>query len=114
MLQLLRAIFNPNPTLQDLSLALGIISISRRTLARMGFHSVFCLLALPVPIVLYVVDFDSWLGYGSGNANYMFFMCLAYNLFLGIILLDFMASTLKRDKALVVTEKELEEANKND
>ena len=46
----------------------------------MGITSVICLLALPVPIVLYVVDHGLWLESGSGNANYMFFQILAYNL----------------------------------
>jgi len=80
MFQLLRAIFNPRPTLQDAAFAFGLMSIARRTLARMGITSVICLLALPVPIVLYVVDHGLWLESGSGNANYMFFQILAYNL----------------------------------
>jgi len=72
----------------------------------MGIAPVFCLLALPVPVVLYVVDHGLWLESGSGNANFMFFQCLAYNLFLGVIVLDFMSSTLRRDKALQLTKKD--------
>eukprot|EP00979_Chaetoceros_neogracilis_P007005 scaffold1458_cov219-Chaetoceros_neogracile.AAC.3 len=82
------------------------MSIARRSLARMGIAPVFCLLALPVPVVLYVVDHGLWLESGSGNANFMFFQCLAYNLFLGVIVLDFMSSTLRRDKALQLTKKD--------
>jgi len=106
MFQLLRSIFNPRPTLQDVSFAFGLMPIARRTLARMGTAPIFCLLAIPVPVVLYVVDHGLWLESGSGNANFMFFQCLAYNLFLGVIVLDFMSSTLRRDKALQLTEKE--------
>lgn len=76
----------------------------------MGTSSVIALLALPVPIILYVLDYWLWLQSGSGNANYMFFQCIAYNLFIGIITLDFVASTLKRDKALHLTDKKLKQS----
>lgn len=105
MFQLLRAIFNTRPTLQDVTLSLALVTIARRTIARMSISSVICLLALPVPIILYVLDHGLWLEIGSGNANYMFFQCLAYNLFLGVFTLDFISSTLRRDKALQLTHK---------
>ena len=109
-LQLLRTLFTPRPTLQDIAFAFALMTMSRRTLARMGTSSVIALLALPVPIILYVLDYWLWLQSGSGNANYMFFQCIAYNLFIGIITLDFVASTLKRDKALHLTDKKLKQS----
>jgi phosphatidylinositol glycan class U len=111
MFLLLKAIFHPLPTVVDVSLVVGIISIARRTVARMKIYSLIFFVAIPVPIGLYIVDYDLWLKSGSGNANYMFFQCLAYNLFVGVILLDFMASTLNRDKALVLTEKQNREVS---
>jgi phosphatidylinositol glycan class U len=75
----------------------------------MGNASVVSMMALPVPVILYVVDYWLWLQSGSGNANYMFFQCLAYNLFLGILTLDFISSTLKRDKAICLTDKKPKE-----
>ena len=109
MFQLLRAIFNPRPTLQDVSFAFALAALARRTIARMGNASVVSMMALPVPVILYVVDYWLWLQSGSGNANYMFFQCLAYNLFLGILTLDFISSTLKRDKAICLTDKKPKE-----
>jgi phosphatidylinositol glycan class U len=105
MFQLLRVLFNPRPTLQEVIFALALVTIARRTIARMSISSVICLLGLPVPVILYVLDHGLWLEIGSGNANYMFFQCLAYNLFLGFFTLDFISSTLQRDKALQLTYK---------
>jgi phosphatidylinositol glycan class U len=107
MMQLLRFLFNPSPTLQDVSFAFALVVAASRTVARMRISSVIAVIALPVPIILYVIDFWLWLQSGSGNANYMFFQCLAFNLFLGIFTLDFISATLKRDKALCLTEKGL-------
>jgi phosphatidylinositol glycan class U len=41
-----------------------------------------------------------WLETNTGNANYVFFQCLAYNVFLSIILGQFCNASLQRDKAL--------------
>jgi hypothetical protein len=81
------------------------VTLARRSIARMSITSLIWLLALPVPIILYVLDHGLWLEIGSGNANYMFFQCLVYNLFLGFFALDFISSTLRRDKALQLTHK---------
>jgi len=107
MFQFLRAVLNPRPNLQDVSFAFALLVLSRRSIARMGNVSVISLLAMPITIVLYVIDHFLWLQSGSGNANYMFFQCLAYNLFLSLFSIDFMSSTLQRDKALQLTSKGL-------
>jgi hypothetical protein len=49
-----------------------------------------------------------WLDANNGNANYMFFQCLAYNVFMGIILGQFTSASMQRDKALRITNKEEE------
>jgi hypothetical protein len=77
--------------------------MSPRSLARVNAASLVALFCLCGPIVLYVVDCWMWLETGSGNANYIFFQCLAYNAFLGIILCQFVNATMKRDKALRLT-----------
>ena len=105
MLQLLRTILNPEPTVQDMILGLAMVTLAPRSLARMNLASIFSLVALPVPIVIYAVDYWLFLETGSGNANYMFFQGLAYNLFASVICIDFISSTMKRDKSLRVTEK---------
>lgn len=73
----------------------------------MGYAALICLCALHVPIILYVTFYSMWLETGNGNANFLFFQCLAYNLFLGFITIDFISATVKRDKALrVIAKKE--------
>lgn len=63
-----------------------------------------------VPVLLNVVDYWMWLEANNGNANYMFFQCLAYNVFLGIIVGQFVSASVQRDKALRM---DLEEYNTN-
>ncbi len=103
MFQLLRSLLSPTPTVQEISLALALITLARRSLARMGYLSLICLFAMPVPVILYVIDHYLWLESGSGNANFMFFQCLAYNLFIGMITIDLLSATMKRDKAIQLT-----------
>lgn len=79
--------------------------MSPRSLARMNTVSLIALCSIVVPVSLYVLDYGLWLETGSGNANYIFFQCLAYNAFVTIIFLDFCGATLQRDKALRLTER---------
>ena len=73
----------------------------------MGIASAVALISISVPILLNVVDHWMWLGGpNTGNPNYMFFQCLAYNVFLSIILVQFLSATLQRDKALRLWAKE--------
>uniref|UniRef100_A0A7S3PTX3 GPI transamidase component PIG-U n=1 Tax=Chaetoceros debilis TaxID=122233 RepID=A0A7S3PTX3_9STRA len=103
--QLLSTVLGSSPTTQDACLSLALMTLARRSIARMGYAALICLCALPVPIILYVTFYSMWLETGNGNANFLFFQCLAYNLFLGFITIDFIAATVKRDKALRVTAK---------
>ena len=74
--------------------------------------------AIPVPIALYLVTLWLWLETGSGEANFTFFQCLAYNAFLAIFFLEFCGASSRRDKVLRFTEKLLqnmaEEVEKKD
>ena len=72
---------------------------------RMGKIALIAILAIPVPIVLYVVDYWLWLESGAGNPNYLFFQSLAYTLFLMSVLMQFISCTMMRDKALRLTER---------
>lgn len=42
---------------------------------------------------------------GNGNANYIYFQCLAYGMFVLIITMDFVSATVKRDKVRRMIEK---------
>jgi phosphatidylinositol glycan class U len=46
-----------------------------------------------------------WLEVGNGEANFLFFQCLAYNIFVVILLLQFVHASVVRDKALLLAEK---------
>eukprot|EP00562_Extubocellulus_spinifer_P007138 CAMPEP_0178517088 /NCGR_PEP_ID=MMETSP0696-20121128/25496_1 /TAXON_ID=265572 /ORGANISM="Extubocellulus spinifer, Strain CCMP396" /LENGTH=518 /DNA_ID=CAMNT_0020147479 /DNA_START=128 /DNA_END=1684 /DNA_ORIENTATION=- len=102
---LLGVLFKPVQTLHDASIGLAMILMAPRTIARMGNASLVSLFAIVVPATLNVMFYWLWLETGTGNANYMFFQCLAYNVFLAIITLDFISASMKRDKALRLTEK---------
>eukprot|EP00568_Trieres_chinensis_P019000 CAMPEP_0183319020 /NCGR_PEP_ID=MMETSP0160_2-20130417/62327_1 /TAXON_ID=2839 ORGANISM="Odontella Sinensis, Strain Grunow 1884" /NCGR_SAMPLE_ID=MMETSP0160_2 /ASSEMBLY_ACC=CAM_ASM_000250 /LENGTH=537 /DNA_ID=CAMNT_0025485407 /DNA_START=1 /DNA_END=1614 /DNA_ORIENTATION=+ len=102
---ILGTLLKPVQTAHDLTISLAMIGMSPRSIIRMSNVSLVCLFALAVPFLLFVMDYWLWLETGSGNANYMYFQCLAYNVFFGIISLDFISATVKRDKALRLTEK---------
>lgn len=102
----LGAIFKPVLTCHDMSMMLALFLMSPRTLARMGNASLVSVFALIVPISLFAMDYWLWLETGSGNANYMYFQCLAFCTFLGILTLDFVSATVKRDKAIRLTMKQ--------
>lgn len=87
--------------------------MSPRSLGRMNTISLIAMCSITVPILLYILDYGLWLESGSGNANYIFFQCLAYNAFVAMICLDFVSASLQRDKALRLTEKQLSESNKD-
>jgi hypothetical protein len=85
--------------------------MSPRSMARMNTVSLIAMCSITVPLLLYIVDYCLWLESGSGNANYIFFQCLAYNAFVAMIFLDFCGASLQRDKALRLTEKLLSQTN---
>jgi phosphatidylinositol glycan class U len=102
---LLGTLFKPVQTLHDAALGLALVAMAPRTVSRMGNASLVSLFAIIVPASLVVMFYWLWLETGTGNANYIFFQCLAYNVFLSIITLDYISATVKRDKALRLTEK---------
>jgi len=100
--------FRSVETLFDANLALCFFLLCPRSLARMTPVAFVALCSMGVPVVLNVVDHWMWLAPNTGNANYMFFQCLAFNVFLGILLGQFCKASLERDKALRLAAKERE------
>lgn len=79
------------------------------SLQRMNTNLVLgSMFALGISLSLYVPLYGMWLDTGVGEPNFLFFQCLALNMLVGLILVDFVSATLQRDKALRVTEKQLE------
>ncbi|KAG7362660.1 GPI transamidase subunit PIG-U-domain containing protein [Nitzschia inconspicua] len=97
---LLWCVYRPVQVLFDANIALCLLLISPRSLARMGLPALISLCSIMVPVLLNIVDHWMWLEANNGNANYIFFQCLAYNVFLGIILGQFVGASVQRDKAL--------------
>lgn len=48
-----------------------------------------------------------WLGPINGEANYLYFQCLAYGIFIGVLFLNFYSASIRHDKALRMTKKRL-------
>lgn len=99
------SVSKPCPVVHDLPFLIALLPMSPRSLIRTSNAFVISLFSVPVPIILYVTFYWMWLEPGNGNPNYMFFQCLAYSIFVSIMGLDFISSTMKRDKALRLTEK---------
>uniref|UniRef100_A0A7S4RJG0 GPI transamidase subunit PIG-U n=2 Tax=Ditylum brightwellii TaxID=49249 RepID=A0A7S4RJG0_9STRA len=96
----------PVPTIYDVFITFTLVLLSPRSVIRMGNACLVAVVSLIVPIVLFIMDYWMWLETGVGNANYMFFQCLAFNGFYATILLEFVVASLQRDKTLRLTEKE--------
>ena len=99
-------IFRPVQVMLDGNMSLIFLLLSPRSLSRMGLASFISLCCMFVPVILNVVDNWMWLSVNNGNANYMFFQCLAYNVFMGVILAQFTSASMQRDKALRIIQKE--------
>lgn len=98
-------IFRPTATLYDLTVGLCFMRFSHRSLARMSaIVSLVCICGLGIPVVLYPVLYWMWLETNSGEANFLYFQCVAYNVFVAMLFLDFCGGSLRRDKALRLTE----------
>jgi GPI-anchor transamidase subunit U len=59
--------------------------------------------ALIVPVLLYMVLYGMWLETGNGEANFLYFQCYAYNVFIAILFIQFTGASVERDKALRLT-----------
>ena len=55
-----------------------------------------------VPITMLPVMLHLWLRAGTGNANYFYFQGLAYNVFMALGVLQFIAGAERRRKALAI------------
>jgi phosphatidylinositol glycan class U len=104
---ILHTLCQPVSTLYDLLVGLLLLLLSPHSIARMKpVLSLFCLCGLGVPVALYPGLHDMWLVSGNGEANFVFFQCLAYQILLANLLLQFVTASLQRDKAWRLTEKE--------
>ena len=104
-------VLSPTETLWHLNIGVCFILMEPRSLAYMRFyHCLVCVGGLPIPVVLYSAAYWMWLVLGNGEANFVFFQCLAYNIFVAFLLVEFGRASLVRDKALRWTERNGPEA----
>jgi phosphatidylinositol glycan class U len=99
-------LLEPSPTLATFAFSAAVMACDARVLARLRFVSVFCGVAMWVPVSLMFLDLHLWLQTGAGNANYFYFQQLAYSVFTGLIVLDWLRAAVNRLKAVSITEKE--------
>lgn len=97
----------PVSTLTDFFIAIFFMLLSPASCARMNpAVVVVAVVGAGVTVTLYVVLHPMWLISNVGEANFIFFQCLAYQVFVANVGLQFVAASLQRDKALRLTEKE--------
>ena len=110
---MLGTLFRPPSTLYSLNVGLCFMMLSPRSMARLRkIPSIIAACALPVPVLLFIVTMNLWLVTGNGEANFVYFQCLAYNVFVVQIVVEFTGASLRRDKALRLTEKMMTIRNK--
>lgn len=103
---LLGTLSRPPATLYSLNVGVCLLLLSPKSLARLKtIPSLIAATAFWIPVTLYLVNTWLWLDTGSGEANFMYFQCLAYNAFVTTIFVQFVSACLRRDKALRLTEK---------
>lgn len=108
----LGVLFRPPGTLYDLNVGFCFMLLNPRSLARMlQIPSFVAVCALPIPVILYMVGYWMWLEPGNGEANYLYFQCLAYGVFVAILFLNFCSASLRREKALRLTQKSMQVAD---
>jgi hypothetical protein len=104
-LSLLWTLFQPTLALGDLLFfqtlpLIPLVLLSPQTLVRTTVVSSFSLLAMSVPLVLWLAFYGMWLDSGVGNPNYLYFQCLVWNVFWMAFVMDYISAALKRDKVL--------------
>jgi len=100
-------LFRPVGTLYEVNVSLCLVALCPRTLVRMNdLICIVALAALVIPALLFVVLHWMWLQVGNGEANFLFFQALAYNILVLVLLWQFVAATVARDKANCLTEKQ--------
>mmetsp|Transcript_19035 Transcript_19035/g.44343 ORF Transcript_19035/g.44343 Transcript_19035/m.44343 type:complete len:128 (-) Transcript_19035:29-412(-) len=82
---------------------LGYSSKTRRLVMVIG------LCALPVSLVLFVVDTYIWLQTHTGNANFVFFQCLLYQIVVTLFFMEYTSAAVCHEKAMQYLRKQRQE-----
>jgi len=99
--------FRSSGVLWDWNVFLALMLLSPASLARARkIPCLVALCALPVPFLLYVVVLWMWLALGN-EANFVYFQCLAFQVFGVVLLLELVRGSLRRAKANRVTKDQM-------
>ena len=102
-------IFHIQPMVTDLLVGLSaLVLLFPWSLYRMSTVLLVALLGIPVPLLLYCLDWYMRLETGTSNANFIYFQCLAYHVFCAIIFINFCSATVKRQMALQLMQVQVE------
>ena len=95
----INGILRPYPSVADLSLTVTLILVHPLLLRRMrkGFPVV---VGIALSLSLMPVMWYLWLYPGSANANFFYNQTLVYNFFASMMTLEFIASSVRREKDL--------------
>jgi GPI transamidase subunit PIG-U len=111
---MLGVLFRPPSTLYQLLVVMCLAAMCPKSCIRMRtMLTLVSLCALPIPATLFVVTHWLWLVPGSGEANFTYFQALAYSAFAGLLTVEFTGASLRRDKALRLTQKEASSIQRN-
>ena len=103
---ILHTLCQPVSTLPDLLVGLLFVLLSPSSCVRMNpIVTLGALGGVGVPVALYAVLHTLWLVSNAGEANFLYFQCLAYQIMVANILLQFVSGSLQHDKALRMTAK---------
>ena len=92
-------VFKSYPSLSDVSLPLALLCAQPRVVLLMRSLPLF-LGGLSLVILLMPLMWHLWLYPSSGNSNYFYGVTLAYNGFASLLVLEFAAAVVKRDKLI--------------
>lgn len=119
---LIKAVFQTVVALQQIAFLFILLLLSPRSIARAiqvyrgntrsSMIMYVAMLAIPVPVAMFLVFHHVWLqtnttsAFGiAGNPNYLYFQCLTFHVFYIALVLQFLMSCTERDKCLRHTSK---------
>jgi phosphatidylinositol glycan class U len=97
-------LFRSAPSLVDFVFMLCLVISHPRIVARMRMLT-FIGVGIWIPLLMLPVMIHVWLNAGTGNANYLYFQSLAYQVFLTLVVLQFAGGMMRRRKALATAAK---------
>ena len=93
------ALFRPYPSFGDLGLLLPLLSMAPRALLRRMRLQIVLGVGLLVPSVSMPVQLHMWLSRAAGNSNFFYNQTLVYNIFVSLLVLEFVGAAVRCGKA---------------